>query len=213
MGHPPSLRRLLTGANEIEREAAWEGFVEEHSRLIVHTARRTSSDHDDVMDRYAFVLDRLRQDDFRRLRAFSLNGTGKFTTWLVVVVRRLCVDHHRARYGRARDTAPDSADSAARTRLMGALSGEVDPDDIPDDSAPGPHDALVRTERAETLSEALEELPPKDQLLLTLRHLDDRSTAEIARMLGYSSRFAVHRRLKKLTSALRRRLEDKGIER
>jgi hypothetical protein len=52
------------------------------------------------MDRYAWVLDALRQDRHRRLRAFAAEGRGSFTTWLVAVVRRLCVDEHRHRYGR-----------------------------------------------------------------------------------------------------------------
>lgn len=55
------------------------------------------------MDRYAHVLDKLQVDDFRRLRTFVADGRGKFTTWLTVVVRRICLDHHRQRYGRVRE--------------------------------------------------------------------------------------------------------------
>ena len=60
---------------------------------------------------------------------------------------------------------------------------------------------------------ALGELPPKDQLLLTLRYVDDRSPEKVARMLGFSSRFAVYRHLRSLLATLRRRLEDGGFER
>ena len=44
------------------------------------------------MDHYAFMLDRLQEDGFHRLRAFAGDGRGQFTTWLVVVARRLCVE-------------------------------------------------------------------------------------------------------------------------
>jgi len=47
------------------------------------------------MDRYAFVLDRLRARNFRRLRRFQPRGSARFTTWLVLVSRRLCLDHRR----------------------------------------------------------------------------------------------------------------------
>jgi DNA-directed RNA polymerase specialized sigma24 family protein len=71
---------------------------------------------------------------------------------------------------------------------------------------------LIRRERAEQLAAVLAELETRDQLLLTLRYVDGHPPEKVARMLGYSSRFAVHRRLKLLIASLRRRLEERGFE-
>jgi DNA-directed RNA polymerase specialized sigma24 family protein len=49
------------------------------------------------MDGYAYVLEALRSDDYRRLRAYAADGRSKFSTWLVVVARRLCLDLHLRR--------------------------------------------------------------------------------------------------------------------
>ena len=207
--------RSLLGANSPEdREAAWAEFLKQHSKLILHTARRASAGHDDVMDRYTHVLDRLRQDDFRRLRSFSLNGTGKFTTWLVVVVRRLCIDHHRGLLGRPPGD-PDKTmnlEFIARRNLAALLADDLDLDQIPEEASKRPDADLIQRERADQLAAALAELAPKDQLLLTLRYVDDHSPEKVARMLGYSSRFAVHRRLRSLLATLRRGLEARGFE-
>lgn len=209
-----ALHRLLGAKSPEDREAAWTEFLERHSKLILHTARRASAGHDDVMDRYAHVLDRLREDDFRRLRSFSLNGTGKFTTWLIVVVRRLCIDHHRRAFGRPLDDSERPADleSIARRNLAGLLADDVDPDQISEEPSEDPDADLIRRERSEQLATVLAELETRDQLLLTLRYVDRHPPEKVARMLGYPSRFAVHRRLKSLVVTLRRRLEDQGFE-
>jgi len=44
---------------------------------------------DGAMDAYAYVLERLRERDCARLRTYADGGPARFTTWLVVVARRL----------------------------------------------------------------------------------------------------------------------------
>ena len=101
---PTELSRLLGTADVDARQEAWEAFIRQHSRLIMHAARSLGGGYDAAMDRYTQVLDRLRADDFKRLRAYSAQSGTKFTTWLVVVSRRICVDYHRSLYGRQRAT-------------------------------------------------------------------------------------------------------------
>src|SRR5204862_509166 len=83
-------------------------------------ARSLTTDHDAAMDGYAHVLERLREHDCRRLRGYAPDGRTKFTTWLVVVARRLCLDFHRHRYGRSDDPAPDAAAARAARRRLAA---------------------------------------------------------------------------------------------
>ncbi|HSR14564.1 MAG TPA: hypothetical protein VLL51_02350, partial [Gemmatimonadales bacterium] len=108
---PRELTDLLQARDGPARDVAWEHFVAVHTRLLLYVARSIVHDHDATMDAYAVLLERLREDDARRLRGFAAEGRGKFTTWLVVVARRICVDWLRHRGGRPR---PGPSDGAGR---------------------------------------------------------------------------------------------------
>src|SRR5690348_7962664 len=115
------LERLLEAHTEAARREAWAEFIQVHHRLLIHVARSTSGqrDEDAAMDAYTFILDRLRENDFRRLRAFVADGRSTFVTWLVVVTKRLCIDFARARYGRLEhDVASISGQEQMRRRLV-----------------------------------------------------------------------------------------------
>lgn len=212
---PVQVSRLLHAAGDAARDDAWADFLRHYSRLLLKVARRATSTHDEAMDRYAFILDQLRQEDFRRLRAFAADGRGRFTTWLVVVARRLCVDHHRRVHGRPQ-TEHDSAstariEQAARRNLAGLLAGEIDLEQLPDNRAPAPDAAVIAAERHDALADALGSLDPADQLLLTLRFEDGLPLGRIGPLVGLESRFQVHRRLKQVLAQLRESLRVRGI--
>src|SRR5688500_11299525 len=84
---PAVVARLLNASEPRTRDAAWTEFVLSHSKLLLHVARGLGGDHDAVMDRYAYVLERLREDRSRRLHTFVADGRCEFSTWLVVVVQ------------------------------------------------------------------------------------------------------------------------------
>ena len=195
---PRQLAELLNAPHAAARNGAWDAFMGEYSKLLLRTAQRASSSRDDAMDRYIFILEQLQEDDFRRLRAFTADGRGKFTTWLVVVARRLCVDHHRSKYGRPQaghePTGANSVAHAARRNLLDLIANEIDVDGLEDESSLHPDAELLSAERRQTLTAAVAELGLGDQLLLTLRFEDDISIEKIAPMIGLQSRFQVHRR-------------------
>ncbi len=85
-------------------EAAWDLFLGRYRRLIFAAIRHYAQDYDDVMDVFARVCEALREDDFRRLRAYADQPThsARFSTWLVTVVRHLTIDWFRHRDGRRR---------------------------------------------------------------------------------------------------------------
>ena len=167
------------------------------------------------MDHYTFILDQLRDDGFRRLRAFVGEGRGKFTTWLVVVTRRLCVDHHRRQYGRIQTGhEPESAQGAglaARRRLVDLVADEFDLERVEDRSTPRPDASVLGAERRHALEEAVADLDLSDQLLLTLRFEDEIRVEKIGPMIGAPTRFHVYRRLNAVLAKLRATLEAKGI--
>lgn len=211
-GVPPSLTMLLDARSSSEVERAWTEFVSSHSGLLLYAIRRHGGSHDSVMDRYAFVLEQLRADDFRRLKAWVHDGRSQFGTWLVVVVRRLCHDHHRKHFGRARDASPEETSARdRRRRLADLVVEELDPNLTPGEVV-DPTLAVRQSELLANLAASVERLTSEDQLLLTLRFRDNLPASEIARILGLPSPFHVYRRLNHLLDLLRQTLRARGVE-
>jgi RNA polymerase sigma factor (sigma-70 family) len=217
--YPRELSRLLDARTPASTNTAWDDFVALHSPLLLHVTRALTSDRDEAMDAYTRVLERLREDDCRRLRAYVPDGRSRFTTWLVAVVRRLCLDWHRERFGRARaDGSARAHEAHERRRRLRTLARDVgveefdDTADVGTGEADGPDEQLRTLELREALDAALAMLPPSDQLLLRLRFDDGCSAQQIARTLHYPTPFHVYRRLNALLAQLRATLRARGIE-
>lgn len=200
------LDQLLRATTDEQRDAAWTAFVAEFSRLILHAARQASQGADGAMDAYAHALERLRADDLGRLRAYRDDGRTRFTTWLVVVVRRLALDHRRVRYGRGGD-APERQ---ARRRLEDLVGAALDIHQLTGTSESAEH-RLEREEVGAALSAALGGLEPADRLLLALRFEEDLAASRIAQVMGFPSQFHVYRRLQALLRGLRDELRRRGV--
>ncbi len=212
IAHPESLQRLLSAREPGERDRCWAVFLAEFSALMLHTARSLGGERDAIMDRYTFVLDALRADDCRRLRCFLSDGSGKFTTWLVAVARRLCVDEHRRRYGRPQGATPLDDRWRERRQLVDLVAAEVEVSEITAGDDGAPDDAIRRAELSDVLKAALQRLETSDRLLLRLRFEDGRSVPEIARLLGAPSPFHVYRRIDRVLAMLKAELTAAGIE-
>jgi len=211
---PQELTELLRAQDPSAQELFWARLLERYSGLLLHAAKRFGPSYDETMDRYRFVVEELRRNDMKRLRAYVPEGPGKFSTWLLVVAHRLCQDFHRKRYGRRRDTSSEPSPSrsarTARWKLQDFVVEDLNPSLTRDvDSA----DAEIQVREAD-LRTALERvqrlLPPRDRLLLRYRFEDNRSVAEITALMRFPSVFHVHRRLRRLLAELRRQLERGG---
>jgi RNA polymerase sigma factor (sigma-70 family) len=210
--YPPTLERLLR--DEPPSSEGWTEFVREYTALLLHVARATSRGRDEAMDAYTCVLERLSEDGCRRLRAYNLDARSKFTTWLVVVARRICIDHHRVKYGRLRneESAGERERLGLRRRLEDLNESVEFADAIPDESGDSISVSLERAELASELKLARGCLPAADRLLLSLRFDDGLSAAEIATLLRYPSQFHVYRRINALLAELKERLKQRGYE-
>ena len=165
------------------------------------------------MDAYLYALDALRQDNGRRLSTYVAEPSTKFSSWLVVVVRRLALDHLRARYGRSRSEDREHQDAQlTRRRLEDLVVEEIDPDALVADSAIDTDLAVRRRDLLDALRRALDELDPSDRLILALRFEDERPVREIARIVGLPSVFHVYRRVANALSIVRRGLARRGVE-
>lgn len=206
------LQNLLAG--DPPSQSAWASFTREYSRLLLHVARSTCHDHDESMDAYACLLEKLSEDGCRRLRAYSVDPRSKFTTWLVVVARRICLDYRRSRYGRMRKEESESERATlGMRRNLAALKGDAAIiDSIPDESINSVVAGLEKEELCTALMTLRAELPAADRLLLSLRFDEGVSTAEIASILGYPSQFHVYRRINSLLAEMKTKLAAKGYE-
>jgi RNA polymerase sigma factor (sigma-70 family) len=211
---PLELGRLLHAPSADLREAAWDELIARHTRLILAAAHHFGGGQDAAMERYAYILEKLRENDFHRLRAFRTDGRARFSTWLTVASRRLCLDHYRIHYGRTRETRdPDTADSLRtfRRRLADSLGAELDADLLTDPDAASAEGEVIRADRNRKLMAEVAKLPPQDRLLLVYRFEDDLTASRIAALLDEPTPFHIFRRLSHILARLRVGLEATGI--
>ena len=74
------------------------------SREILHKTeaicKRQFADENEQNESFVFILDRLKADNFRRLRAYK--GNSQLTTYLYSLINTLVIDYRRKAYGRRR---------------------------------------------------------------------------------------------------------------
>lgn len=214
---PEELTRLLAAGSGPTAEAAWASFLAVYSGLLLRVARAFWPGYDGALDGYAYMLEELRRNDCQRLRKYAADGRGRFSTWLAVVARRLCLDQYRRRYGRFRgDPARSEGIRAARMtrrRLM-ELSGPIeDLTCLADPALPDPAEQMDERSRSSALHGAVALLPPADQLLLRLRFEEELTARQIAGLLGLPTPFHVYRRLDAVCATLRTRLAPAEVSR
>lgn len=214
---PPELTTLLTATDESGRDEAWASFVERYNLLLLKTVHSFSDHYDAAMDRYAFVLEELGQDGYRRLRTYAADGRGEFSTWLVVVTRRLCEDYRRRKYGREQAGNGATVQTAkqqlvVRKRLADFIGEHLEPATTPDSRSVDPEYNLRRAELYTALETALQRLDVRDRLLFKLRFEYDLSAKNIARLMAYPSPFHVYRRIRSRLQILRKILIEMGFE-
>ncbi|KAB7616362.1 RNA polymerase sigma factor [Amylibacter sp. SFDW26] len=91
------------------------------------------------------------------------NGEAKVSTWLYRVTSNLCTDRLRKKRGVALEDAPQSIDDA-----------------------PSALETMTTAARADALQMAMNELPERQKLAVTLRHIDELSNPEIAQIMEIS---------------------------
>ncbi len=101
MGVRPVEQILIRLASE-DREQAWPEFLDLYSPLILQVVHHFETEEDRASECFLFVCDQLSANGCRRLRRFDPAGPAKFSTWLRVVARNLCLDWRRKEIGRPR---------------------------------------------------------------------------------------------------------------
>ena len=159
---------LIAGCVKGEK-AAWDAFVQQYSNLVYHTIRKTLVSYSNL-PRDDFI-EELFQEFFADLLAENCKNLSRFrgdrgctlANWLVVLARRLTIDFLR------RQPLP----TVELTETI--ASHEVDV-----------REALIRQEEEDALSRAIEELEPRDQLIINLSYCQGLWPEEIASILRVS---------------------------
>ena len=84
-------------------ERAWDLFLDRHAGLMLSTLHHLGFGHDEAMDRFVYICEKLSEDSFRRLRSVRFAGQqGELTPWIRTVVKRLSVNWAWSVEGRLR---------------------------------------------------------------------------------------------------------------
>lgn len=144
---------------------AYERLMDKYHDAIFNFIYRMVRDREQVED--------LTQEAF--IKAFaslkSFNEEFAFSTWLYKIATNNCIDYIRKKKLQmfSIDKPIESKDSDFAFEL-------------PDDSFEADRE-LISDQRASMLNEAIEQLPEKYRLVIRLRHVEERSYEEIAKLL------------------------------
>ncbi|MBI3857794.1 MAG: RNA polymerase sigma factor [Planctomycetes bacterium] len=159
------LARCLEGAPK-----AWEEFLARYRGVLERAARATllrvigAVPEDDLEAVVEAALLAIVKDKYAALRSFA--GRSSLAGYLQVITARIALNHLRG----------ERRKGWLRFRPLESVS-----------DAPVPKPAAPESpERLAALQRALEELPPRDRLILKLFHLDGAGYKEIASLLGLS---------------------------
>jgi len=153
---------------------------------LVRILRDENEAEDLLQETYLRALDRL--DSYR--------GEGEPEAWLRRIAVRLALNHLRA--SRVRRWLP----------LPGGSREAVDPAALPDHAAP-PDETAAGGERRRRLEILLREQPPRARVAFALRHLEGRSYAEIASLIG-SAEATARSIVFRTASRLEREIHQRG---
>jgi len=148
-------------------DAAFEDLFERHKRLVARTAARYFRRPEEVEEiiQIAFTKVYFELKNFRGTHELSLAG------WLARITANACLDRLRSQKRRPEELACELPDPEDMDRLKAKLSTASD------------EQAHIDRDLAAKL---LGRLADEDRILLELLYLDELSTAEAAKVLGWS---------------------------
>jgi DNA-directed RNA polymerase specialized sigma24 family protein len=161
----------------------------------------------DIGSRYACALAEVRRNDFSHLRSYA--GQAGFTTWLVVLGRRLAAVHENGQCQCGPDVAGRSAETEERAHdrsLIDAVAERLDLRHIADPTGTNPERELRSVQLRHKLAEVLGELSNHDRLMLTLRLQDGLPNRDVSRVMGLSTAYHAGRSITNVLHSVRRRL-------
>lgn len=197
-----ALARACSAGNNV----AWDFFMAQYrpelyraARAIVGNAAGGESAARDLADTLCADLYGLREREGQRKSLFDyFHGRSRLGTWLHAVLARRHVDEIR----RNRRTEPLEDDAGEPRAEIAGLASASTANVVPD-----PERASYMAILQAALASALNAFDPRDRLRLAYYYVDDRTLAEIGRMLG-EHEATVSRKLERTRRDIRRNVES-----
>src|SRR5579871_5475016 len=171
-------------------DQAWEIFLTRYREKLylaaLRIAREDSAAHELADTLYADLYGTTTRDGQRVSKLSSYTGRGSLEGWLRTVLAQEYVNRYR------------------KTKRLVSL--EEESEEGSQFTAPDPEPVVPADSRlAKATDEAIAALSAEDRTVLSAYYLDDRTLAEIARMLGVHES-TISRKLDKLAKALRKQI-------
>ena len=190
---------VLARACAAGNERAWQDFISRYRNklraMALHITRDGAHASELADSLFADLYGVNARDGVRHSKLTFYTARGSLEGWLRTVMAQEFINRYRKK---KRDVSLDEQEEEG-TQF----------------AAPNPAPAVAADDRLESATdEALGELSAEDRYVLAAYHLDGRTLAEIARILGLHES-SISRRLDRVTSTLRKRilacLRDRGM--
>ena len=174
--------RLLDRLRNGDEEVLVEFYDENRAVITAYILRNNGcqADADDMLQEAVVIL-------WERVRSGRYEHTAKTSTFLYAIVKNLW--------------------SRQLARKRRELSGETDPDDMAD-PAESPLEALMETEQAGQVQQALSRIGEPCRSLLLLFYWEEHSMEEIAKQLGFANADTAKAKKYQCKKALERALKE-----
>jgi RNA polymerase sigma-70 factor (ECF subfamily) len=184
---------VLARACAAGSERAWETFIVRFREKLYDTglqiARESSAARELADSMYADLYGTVNREGKRISKLSSYTGRGSLEGWL----RTVMAQEHINRYRKQKRLVSLEEEGEEGAQFP-----------APEKEAPVPLDARLTT----ATDEALKELSAEDRFVLAAYYLDDRTLAEIARMLSVHES-TISRKVDKLAKSLRKQILTK----
>jgi RNA polymerase sigma-70 factor (ECF subfamily) len=188
--------KKLLGACLNGEKSAWDALVQQYSRLVYHSIKKTlrlyhvEPSSDIVEDLFQDFFLSLIRDDFRKLRQFRGERGTNLATWLRIIASRQTID-----FLKKRATSANGAKNATDTLFS---------------NHPDPSTSLLNQEQSRLLSQSLESLRPRDRLFVELYFYQSLPPEEIAKIRRVSTS-AIYTQKNRVLKKLREALGRSGV--
>ena len=152
---------------------------------------------------FVYVLDKIMEKDYSRIKAFQ--GRSTFKTYLVSITVRLAIDFYNHRYGKVSKKSDPEQPSPKKNHLkivsiddQQNLSDEKRPDEI----VINREIKDVKTRFEEIVQYHLSGLSPEDRLLFKMKYEDNFKVSEIAELLNLNQK-KTYKRIEKILSGFK----------
>ncbi len=170
--------------------SSFEELVYRYDRHVLNIARSFRNSDEDAKDIYQEVFMRV----FRGLKNFQFKS--EFSTWLFRITTNVCITYQtRKKTHDSLDREISASEDETRT-LADTLTDNKSTDEL-----------TLGSEISKYINKALEELPPQQKMVFTLKYFEEYKIREIAEMMQCSEG-AVKKYLFTATHKMRTRLKN-----